>query len=75
MEQLYTFSQPNRDPRMRVISVAYIALMQETKVKAGDDAKDALWFDVSFNDDSLIIKNDERDIKIKYKFYIYQIFI
>jgi len=67
MEQLYTFSQPNRDPRMRVISVAYIALMQETKVKAGDDAKDALWFDVSFNDDSLIIKNDERGIKIKYK--------
>lgn len=66
MEQLYTFSQPNRDPRMRVIDIAYMALMPVVDVHAGDDAKDALWFDVIFNDDELIIKNDERNIEIKY---------
>ena len=66
MEQLYTFSQPNRDPRMRVIDIAYMALMPVVDVHAGDDAKDALWFDVIFNEDYLIIKNDERKIEIKY---------
>jgi 8-oxo-dGTP diphosphatase len=47
LEQLYTFGDPNRDPRMRVISVAYYALISADKiplVKAGDDASDAKWF-------------------------------
>ena len=49
MEQLATFGAPDRDPRGRVISVAYIALagaeiMRTTR--AGDDASAAAWFDV-----------------------------
>lgn len=66
MEQLYTMSQPNRDPRTRVISIAYMALMPVAAVHAGDDAKDALWFDVEFNDRQLILSNDERNIRMEY---------
>jgi 8-oxo-dGTP diphosphatase len=46
LEQLYTFGTPGRDPRERVISVAYLALAPATTlaVQAGDDAADAAWF-------------------------------
>lgn len=48
-EQLYTFSGVNRDPRERVISVAYYALvnLHTHKVKAATDADQAKWFDVN----------------------------
>lgn len=66
LEQLYTMSNPDRDPRMRVIDVAYITLMREQPVLAGDDAKKALWFDISLHDDILELKNEEENINIKY---------
>jgi 8-oxo-dGTP diphosphatase len=45
LEQLYTFGEPGRDPRGRVISVAYYALLREAPaVSGGDDAADAGWF-------------------------------
>ncbi len=48
LEQLYTFGNPKRDPRTRVITVAYFALInaQKVKVKAATDAEDARWFSV-----------------------------
>lgn len=48
MEQLYTFGDVLRDPRGRVISVAYYALVNvaECKVIAGSDASKAEWFPV-----------------------------
>ncbi len=48
LEQLGTFGTPGRDPRERVISVAYLALAPETRlaVRAGDDAAAADWFPV-----------------------------
>lgn len=68
LEQLYTMSQPDRDPRMRVITVSYIALINEQDVKAGDDAKNALWFDiVKFTNSRLILHNSDEDITIDYK--------
>lgn len=66
LEQLYTMSQPDRDPRMRVIDIAYIALMPVAKVVAGDDAKEALWFDVKLSEKELTLSNEEKNINIKY---------
>jgi len=48
VEQLYTFGTPDRDPRGRVISVAYYALVNlgEHPVKAASDARHVRWFHV-----------------------------
>lgn len=67
LEQLYTMSNPNRDPRMRVIDVAYITLMREQPVVAGDDAKRALWFDVTLTEDTLTLFNKKKNITISYR--------
>lgn len=50
MEQLYTWGDVERDPRMRVISCSYMALVDRKAltVQAGDDAADAAWFEVSY---------------------------
>lgn len=44
IQQLHTFSAPNRDPRERVITIAYYALVKIQEVKGGDDAASARWF-------------------------------
>lgn len=70
LEQIYTMSKPDRDPRMRVIDIAYAALLPfgyQANVKAGDDAKDALWFDIDISDDYLRFHNEEKNIHIKYQ--------
>jgi len=48
LEQLYTFSEVDRDPRERVVSVAYYALvnLRDHQVHAATDARDAAWFGV-----------------------------
>ncbi|MBK8989310.1 MAG: NUDIX hydrolase [Chloroflexi bacterium] len=47
-EQLYTFGEPNRDPRTRVITVAYFALVPQDAIRhrPGDDAAETAWFSV-----------------------------
>jgi 8-oxo-dGTP diphosphatase len=49
LEQLYTFGDVDRDPRERVVSVAYYALVKlsDHKAKAATDAANAEWFPVS----------------------------
>ncbi len=49
LEQLYSFDAPGRDPRGRVISVSYYALVNPHKfeVAAGTMANDVQWFDVN----------------------------
>ena len=49
LEQLYTFGAVERDPRDRVISVAYYALvsLQRYQLQAATDASDAQWFNLS----------------------------
>lgn len=47
LEQLYTFGDPGRDPRGRVVAVAYFALVPDAqRVMAGSDASDAAWYPV-----------------------------
>jgi 8-oxo-dGTP diphosphatase len=48
LEQLYTFGDLGRDPRERVVSVAYYALVKlsDHRVKAATDAREAAWFAV-----------------------------
>lgn len=49
LEQLYTFGAPGRDPRERVVSVTYYALvnLKEHPLQAATDATDAQWFELS----------------------------
>ena len=49
LEQLYTFGDPHRDPRGRVVTVAYYALVPTDKspLLAGTDAAAAGWYPVS----------------------------
>jgi 8-oxo-dGTP diphosphatase len=48
LEQLYTFGNPKRDPRGRVITIAYMALMNSENVilKASTDVLDTKWFSI-----------------------------
>jgi len=48
LEQLYTFGNPGRDPRGRVITVAYFALVpaDAVQLRSGDDAAETRWWSV-----------------------------
>ena len=49
LEQLYTFGEPERDPRQRIISVAYFGLVKTAhyqELKASTDAENAKWFSI-----------------------------
>ncbi len=62
LEQLYTFGDIARDPRERVVTVAYYALVNlgEHNIKASTDARKAAWFslddlpDLAFDHDQII---------------------
>ncbi|MBQ2101274.1 MAG: NUDIX hydrolase [Lachnospiraceae bacterium] len=60
LRQLYTFSDPDRDPRMHVVSVAYTALIPKgtLKVQAGDDAWEAEIFIIGYDVDGLTFQTE-----------------
>ena len=48
MEQLRTFSKVDRDPRERVLTVAFLAILtRRAEVKGSDDARQAQWWDIT----------------------------
>ncbi|QQE13472.1 NUDIX hydrolase [Planctomycetota bacterium] len=49
LEQLYTFGETQRDPRERVVTVAYYALvnLEGHNIKASSDARNAAWFSIN----------------------------
>lgn len=60
MEQLYTWGDVDRDPRMRVISTSYLSLVDSKtlNIQASDDADDAKWFTVSYK-----LYQEQKDVK------------
>jgi len=47
LEQVGAYSEVDRDPRERVITIAFMAILDEKpEVKGGDDAMNAKWFDI-----------------------------
>lgn len=78
LEQLYTWGDVKRDPRMRVVSTSYMALVNQDDInaKAGDDAADVAWFTIkkkiiSTEDlkviSHIILENKEENIRIVYE--------
>ena len=76
IEQLYTYGNPGRDPRGRVISVAYFALinLEEHPVIAASDADEAEWFaldeipDLAFDHAEILAMARERlKAKLRYQ--------
>lgn len=47
IEQLGAFATPDRDPRERVISIAFFTLTRVQEVQGGDDANVAKWFPIN----------------------------
>lgn len=65
IRQFHTFTAPQRDPRERVITIAYYALVRMQDVKGGDDAADARWFaltevpQLAFDHDQILRKAEQ----------------
>jgi 8-oxo-dGTP diphosphatase len=68
LEQLYTFGNPDRDPRSRVVSIAYVGLVRPNtfKISASTDAEKVQWFNInelprlSFDHEEILNKAIER---------------
>ena len=71
IEQLYTFDGINRDPRCRVISSSYMALVDKNRLSDKINPN-ASWFNVTLYDNtkdyiSVVLDNDDEVIKFKIK--------
>lgn len=75
MEQLRTWGEEWRDPRYRVITVAYLSVVDETveEIKADDDALDAAWLnlEVSHVKKEEIVGTGFEKIRNNYKVHVY----
>lgn len=62
LRQMRTWGNWQRDPRWRVITTSYLALVEgNLKVQAGDDAKDAKWLDASLT----LLNREEKEGRLK----------
>ena len=61
LEQMHTFGECGRDPRGRQITVAFMGVASEGagKIKAGDDAAEARWFDIDELPSDLAFDHDK----------------
>ena len=69
-EQLYTFGEINRDPRMRVISTSYMALIDREQLKE-NLSDNASWFNIHVQEKEnvvdVLLENEEEKIEYKVK--------
>lgn len=60
-----TWGEWQRDPRWRIITTSYLALVEgDLKVQAADDAKDAQWLDVDLKRLSTEEKEDQSSVEV-----------
>ncbi len=69
LEQLYTFGQVDRDPRMRVISTSYMSLIDKNRLINSINDK-ASWFDITLYEEkdniaSVVLDNGKETISFK----------
>lgn len=77
LQQMHTWGSCNRDPRWRVITTSFLALVEgDIPVRAGDDAADALWMTVSLEQKENIwmmrLTNAEKAIVLEAKVQVSQ---
>ncbi len=70
LEQLYTFDSMNRDPRMRVISTSFVALIDKEKLT--EKVENASWFDITKIEEknnivTIHLSNQEEEFSISIK--------
>ena len=70
LEQLYTYGDPKRDPRMRVISTSYMALIDKNRLP-NTVSKNASWFNMKILEDEkyidVYLDNGIENFKFKIK--------
>ncbi len=70
LEQLYTFGGVNRDPRMRIVSTSYMALIDKNRLNAKLNPN-ASWFNIDYTEENNIVTvyltNDTETLKFKIK--------
>ena len=68
LEQLYTYGSINRDPRMRVVSTSYMALIDKNRIK-DKLAANASWFNIKYfeEEDNVLVILDNGTDTIKFK--------
>ena len=70
LEQLYTFGEVHRDPRMRIVSTSYMALIDKNSLNT-KLMENASWFNVSVKEEkgivSILLDNGKDVLKTKIK--------
>lgn len=71
VKQLHTYTNPERDPRERVITIAFYSFTDKSEINGGDDAAEAKWFPIDHLpslafDHSQIFSDAMQDIRDKY---------
>lgn len=69
LEQLYTFGNVNRDPRMRIVSTSYMALIDKNRLE-NNLSKNASWFDITLYEEKdnivdVVLDNGKETISFK----------
>ena len=71
LEQLYTFGNAKRDPRMRIVSTAYMSLIDKNMLNENLN-KDASWFDITLYEEknnlvTIVLDNGETTLSFSIK--------